>query len=245
MEDYLIPLIPFAAGWIAGFAIAFIGFWVCCCNWCCMHGCCKCCAKKCFKCCAKSKTKKREMIWWIGGIVLMAGVVSVSIAGMVFLSRFIPAIDKFLCTTSDFLATAHDGYSTGNWIGLSPGIDSLDSINNNFNNIKGNLSSVSNSFTDMDTKLAAVLTAIDFLYTNNNAVTVARGDPRQTTAYAPDYVSNLGPSSSSSTYTGLLRAEMIAKNDTVQPALVSMNSSVGSILGDVGTIQSAFSTATS
>mmetsp|Transcript_137879 Transcript_137879/g.195104 ORF Transcript_137879/g.195104 Transcript_137879/m.195104 type:complete len:291 (+) Transcript_137879:29-901(+) len=183
VDEYLIPLIPFAAGWIVGFAISFLAFWVCCCNWCCMHGCCKCCAKGCFKCCGKPKTKKRENVWWIGGLVLMTGVVSVSIAGLVFMGRFVPALNKFLCTNADFLATAHDGVVADNWIGVSPAVDSVQNINNNFGNIKGNLSSISNSFTDMDTKLTTVLTAVDNMYTTSNGLTVTRGDPRETTAY--------------------------------------------------------------
>ena len=51
------------------------------------------------------------------------------------------------------------------------------------------MNAVTSNFAALDTKKSACDTAIDSLYSNNNARTATRGDPSQTSAYKPDYIS--------------------------------------------------------
>ena len=188
VDDYVIGLIPLIAPWPVLAIITLltcIGFVT---NWCCIFGCCKNCCK-CCKCCHGPKEQGKMKIYMAISGLFLVGLLGSAAAGLSFAPKVAKGMNVTFCTALISMENLVHGETSQGWLGFDGILVSLKNVQSQFSTTVTGLNSVGGDQTAMTTAYNDATSANSDLYTNNNARTVRRGDPTETTAYKPNYVS--------------------------------------------------------
>jgi len=134
------------------------------------------------------------------------------------------------------------GQSDLDWMGFNTILTSLNEVRTQFSNTVDSLNTIAGSQTDMDNAYNDAIDANDDFYTNNKDKTdVPRADPEKASVYTPDYIANLGPPSTSKTYTNLIQTEIQLWYTVTTTAISTINQAVNSLKSQQIAIQNALS----
>jgi len=215
--DYAIGVLPVLIPWLVFFAIGAVGCLVFLINWCCIN--CSCCARCACRCCLSpkinAKSNRRTNFFVAASILFMLMTVGAGTAGLIFSTKIPKQANATICWTVRLMEKINEGSADDNWIGMNPAIKNIDSIATNITNTVIGLNVFNDIMASLTNNLNQATNLVSLTYADNKDVTISRINPDETTPYTPDYISNLGPPSSSSTSTGLILAELNIKRSFV------------------------------
>ena len=186
-KKYGMSLIPGLAVWGVFFVITLLICLTNCCSWCCIYGCCKSCS--CCSCCKQpiNEDKNKRYIMISAFVLVMA--FAASIAGIVISQKIPRGMTVTYCSFLGLVEDTEYGRPEDKWMGIAQSVVSLNTLIDRFDTAVNTMSNVASNSAALNTKKTDCETALDSLYNNNKLRTAVRGDPSQTTAYAPDYIS--------------------------------------------------------
>jgi len=227
IEDYVKGMIPILVPWLVFFVIGAVGCLIFVLNWCCMN--CSCCRSCACGCCLSPKVSTRKNFCAAVSVSLMLMTVGAATAGLIFATRVPDQANATICWGARMLEKINEGSDQDNWIGLNPALLTLDSITDKVVNAVNGLNVFNTILGRLNTNLNQATNLVALTYTDNQDITISRIDPDETTPYTPDYISNLGPPSDSSTSTGLMQTEINTKQSFINDVQSTINSFTGTV----------------
>lgn len=172
-NDYVVPVLKYAVPWIVFFGISIICCVVYTCIWCCRR---------------QSKSNRFKNWYFVFSMVFSAFVIGSAIAGLV-LSRGMPTgSHRTICKTSLLLEELAYGNNTAQWMGIEPAANTILLVLNTFNQTVGNITAVSDDFTEMNARIQPALDAVQNMYNQNANKVVTRPDPDVGGTYVPLFI---------------------------------------------------------
>jgi len=229
-NEYIVSLAKTAAPWFVLLGIASLTFLVLLVNCCWTFG----------NCCGSRpkrvlRTSKFKTCLIITSIITLIGLIGFSIYGIPVSSDFAKGGNQTMCQAGILVDQLVEGTNNHPWVGLRDLVNKLMITLNNFasTGINLNYPTAATDIALVNTKFTTNSPTVNSMYTNNKDSTVNRADPTIGGTYQPDYIKNLGPSSTATTQTGAILTEMQDKKDILTQASQDITTSIAQIKGGV------------
>eukprot|EP01017_Pseudomicrothorax_dubius_P004249 TRINITY_DN1080_c0_g1_i1.p1 TRINITY_DN1080_c0_g1~~TRINITY_DN1080_c0_g1_i1.p1 ORF type:complete len:848 (+),score=159.93 TRINITY_DN1080_c0_g1_i1:68-2545(+) len=233
VNDYANSLYGAILPWIIGLALLTIGHWYCMCCCCCEYlwqTCCKSMFRDYEKNPVTQSEKIRYVIVVVGFGIILSGF---AIAGLVINGNQKAGAKQTVCGAFTMISDFRTGTTVQvkganlSWIGLQPAFDKLKTIEDAVRNAPNSMTSnVDSSTSGIDSDYNNIVSKLTGIVNSNQGKQLSNPDPTNNDGALvnSDAITNLGPLTSSTTFTGALKLELDTKYNLTKTATSQISS---------------------